>query len=217
MRLRPKAASLNRNRAVYWKNDAMLRNSRLSYGLVAILFHWAIAILFLGQIGLGYLTQATADDPRLQFNLYQWHKSVGFLILLLALLRLGWALSGAKPKPVAGTSVSEALAARIAHSTLLAMTILVPLTGWAIASTSPLMIPSFAFNLVLVPDLPLARSDEAEALWSNIHAVLAYASGILAAAHAGAALYHQFARRDGTLMRMFTPSRNTGPGKRPAP
>jgi len=195
----------------------MWRNSPRSYGLVAILLHWAIAILFFGQIGLGYLTQATADDPRLQFDLYQWHKSFGFLVLLLALIRLGWAFSGVKPGPVAGTSRLEVLAAALTHSTLLAMTILVPLTGWAIASSSPLMIPSFVFNLLLVPDLPLARSEVAEALWSNIHAVLAYASGILAAAHAGAALYHQLARRDGTLMRMVAPSQSRGPGGRPLP
>jgi len=197
----------------------MLRNSRTAYGLVAILFHWTIALLFVGQIGLGYLTQATEGAPRLQFELYQWHKSFGFLVLLLALLRLGWALSGIKPRPVTGTSRLEALAASLTHSTLLAATILVPLTGWAIASTSPLMIPSFAFNLLLVPDLPLARSNAAEAMWSEIHALLAYATGILALGHAGAALHHQFARRDGTLTRMLAPraaSRSHPPGREEA-
>jgi cytochrome b561 len=183
----------------------MLRNSHTAYGLVAIIFHWTIALLFLGQIGLGYLTQATSSTPRLQFELYQWHKSFGFLVLLLSIVRLGWALSGIKPKAVAGTSRLEALAANLTHSILLAATILVPLTGWAIASTSPLMIPSFAFNLLLIPDLPLARSDAAETLWSEIHAFLAYATGVLAAAHAGAALHHQVARRDGTLTRMLAP------------
>ncbi|WP_011579492.1 MULTISPECIES: cytochrome b [Chelativorans] len=183
----------------------MWRNSPHSYGLIAILFHWTIAILFLGQIGLGYLTQITTGDPRLQFDLYQWHKSLGFLTMVLALLRLAWALAAAKPRPVPRTSRLEAIAASLTHSTLIAMTIFVPFTGWAVASTSPLMIPSFAFNLVLVPDLPLRRSEAAEALWSNIHAYLAYGSGVLAFLHATAALYHQFARRDGTLTRMLSP------------
>lgn len=188
------------------------RNTRETYGLVAVAFHWTIAVLFLGQIGLGYLTQATAENPRLQFDLYQWHKSFGFLILAIALLRVVWTLSGRKPEPPPGTPRWEALAARAAHALLLAATILVPLTGWAIASTSPLGIPSFAFNLVLVPNLPLPRSAATEILWSRSHALLAYGAGLLALAHAGAAIHHQFVRADGTLARML----GAGSGRSPA-
>ncbi len=76
----------------------MLRNTHTSYGTVAIVLHWTIAFLFLGQIALGFLTQAVADSPRLQFNLYQWHKSFGFLVLGLAIVRAicqyhGWKVS----------------------------------------------------------------------------------------------------------------------------
>jgi cytochrome b561 len=181
----------------------MWRNSRQTFGIVAIAFHWTIALLFFGQIALGFLTQETADRPRLQFDLYQWHKSFGFLILALALLRIGWAVSGVRPGPVAGTPPWEARAARAAHLLLLALTVLVPLTGWAIASASPLRIPSFVFDLVVVPDLPLARSDAAEAFWSRLHALLAYGAGALALAHAGAAIHHHIVRRDTTLARML--------------
>jgi cytochrome b561 len=181
----------------------MLRNTDGSYGAVAIGFHWTIAVLFVGQIALGYLTQAVVDYPRLQFDLYQWHKSFGFLILALALLRILWALSGVRPQSVPGVPRWETTAARVAHGLLLALTLVVPLTGWAIASTSPLRIPSFAFNLVVVPDLPLARSDAMESLWSRTHALLAYGAGLLALAHAGAALHHHLIRRDATLVRMI--------------
>lgn len=180
----------------------MLRNTRTAYGAVAIVLHWTIALLFLGQIVLGYLTQAVADRPRLQFDLYQWHKSFGFLILALALARLSWSLSGIRPRPAEGTPRWEATAARVVHLLLLALTIAVPLAGWMIASTSPLRIPSFAFDLVVVPDLPFARSDAMEAFWSRAHALLAYGAGLLALAHAGAALHHHFIRADATLARM---------------
>lgn len=181
----------------------MLRNTRGSYGVGTIAFHWTIALLFFGQIALGYLTQAMADRPRLQFDLYQWHKSFGFLVLALALLRVLWAFSGVRPDPPAGGQRWEEAAARLAHLLLLALTVAVPLTGWAIASTSPLQIPSFAFDLVVVPDLPLARSDAMEAFWSQTHALLAYGAGLLALAHAGAAIHHHFLRRDATLSRML--------------
>ncbi|MGB3900139.1 MAG: cytochrome b [Mesorhizobium sp.] len=181
----------------------MLRNSRASYGTVAIALHWAIALLFFGQIALGYLMQAAADRPRLQFNLFQWHKSFGFLVLGLALARLAWSFAGTRPQPVPSRPRWEAVAARAVHFLLLALTIAVPLAGWAIASTSPLKIPSYAFDLVVVPDLPLARSDAMEAFWSQAHALLAYGAGLLALAHAGAALHHHAARKDATLTRML--------------
>lgn len=180
----------------------MLRNTGDSYGKVAIAFHWTIALFFFGQIALGYLTQAAAD-PRLQFDLYQWHKSFGFLILALALLRLAWVFSGVWPRPVPGVTRGEAVIARATHILLLALTIAVPVTGWIIASTSLLRIPSFFFNLVVIPDLPLARSDAVEALWSRTHALVAYGAGLLALAHAGAAIHHHIIRKNATLARML--------------
>ncbi|HEY4192577.1 MAG TPA: cytochrome b/b6 domain-containing protein [Mesorhizobium sp.] len=176
---------------------------------MSIAFHWTIALLFFGQIALGYLTQATASDPRLQFDLYQWHKSFGFLVLALALLRVLWALSGVWPRPLPGAARGEAAAGRAAHLLLLALTLAVPLTGWAIASTSLLRIPSFMFDLVVIPDLPMARSDEMEAFWSGAHEWLAYGAGLLALVHAGAAIHHHLIRRDATLRRML------GAGPRP--
>ena len=181
----------------------MLRNTRASYGALARAFHWTVALLFLGQIALGYLTQATADRPRLQFDLYQWHKSFGFLVLALALARLAWSLVSVRPLPVGGVPRWEAAAARAVHLLLLALTVAVPLAGWMIASTSPLRIPSFLFDLVVVPDLPLARSEAMEAFWSRMHAILAYGAGGLALAHAGAAIQHHVMRADATLARML--------------
>jgi cytochrome b561 len=187
----------------------VIRNTERSYGTAAILLHWTVALLFLGQIALGFLTQAVADRPRLQFDLYQWHKSFGFLVLALAVPRLVWSLCGLRPAPLAGVPRWQAATARATHLALLALTVVVPLAGWAIASTSPLRIPSFVFDRVLVPDLPLSRSDAMEAFWSRAHALLAYGAGLLALAHAGAAVHHHVLRRDATLLRML--------GKTPPP
>lgn len=181
----------------------MLRDSRNSYGIVSIAFHWTIALLFLVQIALGYFIQAIADHPRLQFDLYQWHKSFGFLVLALALLRIVWAFSGIRPIPAPDAPRWERTSARIVHFLLLALTLIVPLAGWAIASVSPLRIPSFAFDLIVIPDLPLKRSEAMEALWSRLHALLAYGAGLLVLGHASAAIHHHIRKHDNTLMRMF--------------
>ncbi|MBN9134961.1 MAG: cytochrome b/b6 domain-containing protein, partial [Phyllobacterium sp.] len=79
----------------------------------------------------------------------------------------------------------------------------IPLTGWALASSSPLQIPTYAFNLLVIPPLPLTISDQAEAFWTASHAWLAYLSAIVAAAHILAALHHHFWKKDIVLLRML--------------
>ena len=56
-----------------------------------------MAVLFLGQFGLGWYMQG-ARDLMAQYNLYQWHKSFGFLILGLAAIRILWAVTSRRPR-----------------------------------------------------------------------------------------------------------------------
>jgi cytochrome b561 len=187
----------------------MWRNTEKSYGRLTRWLHWCLALLILAQIVLGYLTQALAADPALQFSVYQWHKSLGMLVLALALARLAWTLTGIRPRPVPGLSVPEAFAAHAVHRLLLMLTVLVPLAGWAVVSSSTLGIPVYVFDTVAMPNLPLTVSDQNEAFWSRIHAVLAYGLGILVVVHVAAALHHHVVRGDDTLRRMM--------GMRPRP
>jgi cytochrome b561 len=181
----------------------MLRNTPARYGSVAILFHWLMALLFVGQVSGGILMRRFSD-PRLQFELYQWHKSFGFLILGLALLRLLWRLVNRGPGDFESLAAWEKFASRAAQILLYIAIIAIPLTGWAIASSTPLNIPSLMFNLVLIPHLPLEVSEEAEIFWSNIHSTLAYTAAAIASIHILAALRHHFWLRDGVLKRMLS-------------
>jgi cytochrome b561 len=185
----------------------VLRNSKTGYGLVAIAFHWLIALMFLGQAGLGfYMEDLPLDDP-LTFPIYQWHKSIGLSILLLALLRFIWRMAGPTPDLPAAMPGWEKRAARLAHLFLYAAIIAVPLTGWALVSASPLNIPTFAFYLVVVPHLPVPVSEVAETLWTFIHGALAKAALAVALVHIAAALRHEFILRDGLISRTIRPAR----------
>lgn len=183
--------------------ERLWRNTPISYGLVAIAFHWTIAVLFLAQLALGYLMSRDNIDPVLQFDLFQYHKSIGFLVLALAAPRFLWSVFSRKPQALEGEGLASRFAARAAHAALLFLTLAVPLAGWAIASTSPLQIPSYVFDLVVVPGLPLVISDKAEAFWSEVHATLAYLAAAIVFLHVAAALWHHFIRKDATLRRML--------------
>ena len=184
----------------------MLRNTDHSWGLVSILFHWTMAALFLGQFGLGWYMQGVRDLMA-QYNLYQWHKSFGFTILGLAILRILWAVTSRRPKLPEDMPSGERSLARGGHIALYLALILVPMTGWAVVSTSPLPIASWFFGLFVVPSLPLGISRHTEQLWSSLHGFLAYAAIFLVGVHVLAALRHHFRNKDDILVRMIWPRR----------
>ena len=112
-------------------------------------------------------------------------------------------LSGARPRDVASLALWERLASRAAHVMLYVLMFAVPLSGWAVASSSTLEIPSYAFNLIVIPMLPIEVSEAAEALWGWVHFALAYLSAAIALAHIAAALRHHFVLHDAVLARML--------------
>lgn len=184
----------------------LIRNTGARYGWIAILLHWLIALLFVGQIVLG-LAMVRITSQRSAFELIQLHKSIGFLLLGLVALRLGWRLANVRPRLPAETGALERRAAPAAHLALYALQFVLPLTGWALVSASVLEIPSMPFDLFVMPNLPVAISDAGEAWWRTTHAYLAYAAIVLVAVHVLAALRHHFWLKDTVLVRMISPSR----------
>lgn len=181
----------------------MWRNDRSSFGWIAIILHWTIALLIGGLVILGYVMTRPDIDPERQFELYQWHKSFGILALALTVIRIAWWCVNVSPAHPATLSKLEAQAATATHALLRLLTLAVPLAGWAVASTSTLAIPTFFFDLVVIPHLPLEKSEAAESFWTVAHNWLAYGLAALVLLHATAALAHHFSRRDEVLRRML--------------
>jgi cytochrome b561 len=182
-----------------------LRNTTVGYGWIAILLHWLIAVLFIGQFALG-LAMERIPSQRTAFELIQWHKSFGFLLLGLVLVRIGWRLGSARPALPDAVAPLERRVAPLVHGVLYAAQLAAPLSGWALVSVSMLEVPSVPFDLFVMPNLPLMASDGAEAFWSIAHEWLAWAGMALAALHMLAALRHHFWLRDPVLARMIAPT-----------
>lgn len=185
--------------------QASITNTPTRYGWGAILLHWLIALVFIGQFGLGFV-MVRLSSQRTAFELIQLHKSLGFLLLALVILRIAWRLGNVWPALPSSVGRLERRTAPLAHLALYAFQIALPMSGWALASVSMLEIPSMPFNLFVMPNLPLAESDAAENLWTSAHWYLAYAGIALVALHIAAALRHHFQLRDAVLTRMITPS-----------
>lgn len=180
----------------------MLRNSRDSWGWIARLLHWLMAALILGQVGLGKYAHELDRSPQ-QLSLLMWHKSIGITLLLLAILRLGWAVANPTPAAPAGSSPWTRRGATIGHAALYALMLAIPLTGWLYNSAKN--VPFSLFRLVPWPDL-IAPDKRLAHLFEEWHEGLVTALLAVFVLHVGAALWHHFVRRDEVLWRMLTGS-----------
>ncbi|MBZ9676629.1 cytochrome b [Mesorhizobium sp. ES1-1] len=185
--------------------QSAITNTATRYGWATILLHWLIALIFLGQLGLGFV-MVRLTSQRTAFELIQLHKSLGFLLLGLIILRIAWRLGNSTPPLPLSVGQCERRTAPLAHLALYAFQLALPLSGWALVSVSTLEIPSLPFNLFIMPNLPLAESDAAESFWAAAHWYLAYAGMALVTVHIAAALRHHFQLGDAVLKRMITPS-----------
>lgn len=163
-----------------------------------------MAILFLAQAALGTI-MARLPDSAIKFDLYQWHKSNGLLILAFALVRIAWRLADPPPPLPAAMPPWERRAARANHLLLYGALLAIPVAGLALVSASPLQVPTVAFGVLYVPPLPLPRDEALEAALIALHGTLAFAALALVAVHVAAALRHRFVLRDGVLARMLRP------------
>jgi len=172
-----------------------------NYSTVAKTLHWVIALMKIVQIPAG-IVMHNLPYSEFKFTLYQLHKSSGFVVLILSLIRLGWRLQHPAPALPAGMKGWERVAARVTHVLFYVVIIGIPLTGWLMVSASTTGIPTKLFFVIPVPHLPVPQSEGLEEFFEESHEYMAKATIGLIVLHVGAALKHQFIARDDTLARM---------------
>jgi cytochrome b561 len=180
---------------------------RTRYDGVAIALHWLTVLAILAMLAMGWSMTALTPGSLLQFQLYQWHKSVGMTILALSLLRLGWRWLYRPPPLPEAMPGWERATAHLGHFGLYALLLFLPLSGWALVSASPFNIPTVLYGILPVPHLPVtavfADKAAAEHLFKFIHNRAVWVLVVLAIGHAAAALRHHFLLRDQVLVRML--------------
>ena len=170
------------------------------YSGVAILLHWAIAVLVLSTIPLG-LFGANAETEAAQVATNA-HKSVGILILVFTVVRLGWRVAHTPPVLPATMTPMLHRIAKATHVLFYLLLIVLPLSGWWMSSAVPQRHP-FGFGLFDVPFLPVPRGFASAGPAHFVHVNLGFLMIGLALLHIAAALKHHFFDRDGILTRML--------------
>ena len=188
-----------------------VKDTTQSWGIPSRLIHWAMAGLILFLLGLGFWISDFETDIARQIKLTFMHKSFGFTVFALAVLRVVWRLFNRRtPEMPAGTPGWQHTIADLTHKALYFLMFALPLSGWLMASASPLndegaypiRFPNMVFGLFEMPDPFVKGSKELTDMFHTAHLVFALALCAILLAHAGAALKHHFIDRDDILKRM---------------
>ncbi len=151
-------------------------------GLV-VAIHWLSAALVLGQIWLGFTFADLPKGSAERTFYFEWHKTVGVVILLLAIVRLGMRLMNPPPPYPQDFPRWERAVAVWTHRLFYFLIIALPLTGLAAVSKGGSMtklVGGLQFPTVPVPAL------------GGVHEVLAWGMIVLLGLHILAALKNQF-------------------------
>lgn len=168
--------------------------------------HWLIALMVVVLVPVGFIMAERGEKGNFDAvtaQMYLMHKSFGFLLLLLMVLRIGVRLRHGTPAPEPGLSRWQRIAAEAVHGLLYLLLLGVAVIGW-------LGVSAFDARGVLggmqLPAL-LAKNESLAKILFEIHGVLALLIVALVAVHIGAALYHHFILKDGVLRRMLPSKR----------
>ncbi len=175
-----------------------LKNTKAAYGSGAKFFHWLIALFIIGMLAMGFIMHEMDASP-LKFKVYNWHKSIGFLVIWLVALRLAWRLFNAQPDMLS-KKAWEVRLAKVTHFLLYAGIFLMPMSGWLMSSAD-----TYPDPLVYGIDLPqIIEPDKGiKSLFSAIHFYTAWSLVGLISLHFAGALKHHFVEKDRTLLRML--------------
>jgi cytochrome b561 len=167
------------------------------YNGVARLLHWAMAVLVILMMVMGWWMSGLEEGP-VRSQSIRLHKSLGLCLWVLVLVRLYWRQRHPPPPLPASVAAFEVSVSGWVHQLLYGLLVLQPTLGYLSASFSGY--PMRWFGLTL-PGWGW-KDPALNSLFSLLHEATGFVMAGLILLHAGASLWHGLILRDGVLSRM---------------
>ncbi len=177
-----------------------IKNTENSYGLVAVLFHWVIALGVIGLFALGLWMDGLTYYDKWYRTAPHVHKSLGVLLIFLVVVRLAWRLYNSRPAELVSHKRWEKIIARITHFLFYLLLFSMFFSGYLITTAKGQSLD--VFDWFSIPAV-VSDGENLEDIAGEIHESIAFTIIGLAIVHALAALKHHFIDRDKTLLRML--------------
>lgn len=176
----------------------MLQNTDQTYGLIARIFHWLVALLIITLLIVGfYMTSLEPTEDT--FKIYGMHKAFGLTAFVLILLRTLWRITNRYVQPPADLPEILKIAAVSAHLLLYVLMLVMPTSGMLMSLFGGHPISYFGLFTIDA----FEKNAELATTFKNTHETTAWILVILISAHILAAIYHHFIRKDNVLLRML--------------
>lgn len=181
-----------------------LLNTPQAYGTVTRTLHWTVFVLFAYQyLGANLMTRIGRDASVLGMNqdmLYNWHKSIGLVLLVLAAARVTWRRTTTLPDWSDALLPAERVLVGRLESMLYVLMFALPITGYLFVTAG-----GYGVRLFGVWDLPapFGRHDGLAAWAHALHVLLAYTALVVISWHVGMALRKNLVDRARYLQRML--------------
>lgn len=170
--------------------------SRYSKG--AIILHWLMAVMIIGNLAGGFLHDFVPKEGGQRALVMGMHKGFGLIIIALTLIRIGWRVANPPPAFPHYFTSGERLLAKAAHGAFYLLMLAIPFTGWAMADRNDR--PLTVFGSVEVPKFGFDKglADAAH----ELHETLGWVMLALLALHIIGLVKHLVLDRDNLLVRM---------------
>ncbi len=178
----------------------MIKNTKNSYGLVAILIHWIFAFSIIGMFGLGYWMVKLDYYSEYYKSAPDIHKSIGMVLFFLLFFRIFWKITNVSPKGIG--KKYEIAFAKIGHYTMYFLMVFIFASGYFISTSDGRGIE--VFNLFTIPSMGEFIKNQ-ESVMGNVHFYSTYTLIGFVVIHAIAAFRHHFLNKDETLKRIIKP------------
>lgn len=170
-----------------------LRSSPDRYGAIPTAIHWLSALAVLLMLGSGQAMDWATTEASVA-SILPVHAILGLVVGVLTLFRILWWLAFDRhPAPVAGMTRGQERLASAVHLGLYAAILVMVASGMAMNVMTNALPQILAGGAV--PDFSATAP-------YGVHDILSKLLLALVVGHVGAALWHQFGKRDGLISRM---------------
>lgn len=173
------------------------------YHRISKIFHWAMALLIIGQIAGGvFMVYFISSES--SFNIsdfYSLHKSFGVLLIILVAFRVINRLINKPPAIPTTINKSERFLAHGGHYCMYALMFLIPLSGYLMSNSFGYSVKLFSIEL---PNL-IARDYYYAPLYKSAHFYFGYTLLTIIILHIAATIRHRyFDRKENDILKRMT-------------